>query len=847
MLMRKTRLSLLSGLACSSGLLVTFSALADCNPQIASGATITCNGKITTPIYFSELYGITATVAPRTELTLTELNTPAITYQASRSLLTNQGNINTQGIGSDGILFTVTEVSSLVNDASIRTAGSNASAIHINELFDSSITNNGLLSTTGNLGNGILVDGESRGNIITNDGNILTTGAEAHGISVASSTGASINNNGVISAEGPFSDGMHLDGAQNVAITNSQNGLITSETHDGIHFGGASTATLENSGIIEGGNNGVALNGNAQVGSIINNGIIAGRLGGVTFDDNSGTNLLLNRGLIGSTEGDAIRVSNSSSVTNGINNDGIIIGRVDAPSTNISNGGLFDLLNSNAPSRVNNFSQTGDAFLALQADNSTNYGRLQVAGTADLQGTTVVVTRGSTDFKNGDALTGVVTAASIVGTPSSVVDDSLRYQFVQEQTQTSYSLRVFDTKMTTVSDAVGTQKTTTSVSSIGKSIDQIIVNTRNDGDAAQDDSSDGARYCSGALGKTVCAITSSFNTQQVYKNVVQLGPLMNGMMPYIELNNLRAFGDIVDSRQNALRDFSKSNEFNPEKYLWIRPVGRWDNQQKREGLDGYNADTRGIAIGADVPVYDRARIGLALGMSRTDVNDTSPDLRHDAQVESWNTLVYGGFDFTPDTALTWQAGYGQNKTEGNRYLNIVNPASSAVAYSGTARSDYDSRTLQAGLGLQSNFVPAEKWTLTPQLRTDYYRIKDKGYREGGADDVGLNVDGQTLEAMIISTKAKAGFQVTDIINVHASAGVGYDTINDRSENNVAFIGSAETPIAFQSMKQSPWIGMAGVGVTAKFSSELDATIQYYAEQRSDFTSQSVSLKLRYAF
>lgn len=846
MLVRKARLSLLGGLVFSSGVLTTFGALADCNPEIVSGATITCNGTITTPIYFSELYNVTATIAPRTELTLNNVNTPAITYEASRSLLTNQGNISTAGVGSDGILFTLTEVSSLVNDAAIRTAGSNANAIHINELFDSSITNNGLLSTTGNLGNGILIDGGSHGNILTNNGTIITTGSQAHGISGPDSQGATINNSGVISAGGPSSDGMHFDGARNVAITNGENGLIASETHDGISFGGASTGTLENSGIIEGGNSGVALNGNAQVVSVINNGIIVGRLGGVTFDGSSGTNLLLNRGVIGSPEGDAIRVSSSSTVTNGINNQGIIIGRVNAPSTNMSNGGLFDLLNNNAPSRVNNFSQTSDAYLALQADNSTNYGRLQVAGTADLQGTTLVVTRGSTDFQNGDALTGVVTAASIVGTPSSVVDDSLRYQFVQEQTRNSYSLRVVDTKLTSVKNAVDSQTSGTTVGNIGSSIDQIIDNTNKDNGSTVD-GSNGAALCSGALASTVCAVTSSFNAQQVYKNVVQLGPLMNGMMPYVELNTLRAFGDIVDSRQDALRDFGKTNEFNPEKYLWIRPVGTWDNQQKRDGLDGYNADTRGIAIGADVPVHAQARLGLALGMSRTDVNDTSPDLRHDARVESWNTLVYGGFDFTPDTALTWQAGYGRNQTEGNRYLNIVNPSTSTTVYSGAGHSDYDSHTLQAGLGLQSTFAPAEKWTLTPQVRTDYYRIRDKGYRESGADDVGLDVDGQTLEAMIISTKAKAGFQVTDIINIHASAGVGYDTINDRSENRVAFIGSPETPIAFQSMKQSPWIGMAGVGITAKLSSTLDGTVQYDAEQRSDFTSQSVALKLRYAF
>ena len=41
--------------------------------------------------------------------------------------------------------------------------------------------------------------------------------------------------------------------------------------------------------------------------------------------------------------------------------------------------------------------------------------------------------------------------------------------------------------------------------------------------------------------------------------------------------------------------------------------------------------------------------------------------------------------------------------------------------------------------------------------------------------------------------------------------------------------------------------MVGVGVTARFTDVLDGTVQYDANQRTQFTSQSISLKVRYAF
>ncbi|WP_167457478.1 autotransporter domain-containing protein [Rahnella inusitata] len=714
------------------------------------------------------------------------------------------------------------------------------------------------------------MDANIGNNTLNNNGVITTTGAQSHGIWVTGeSRNIAINNSGSITASGPSSSGIFVDTAtttaEDVAVVNSSSGVIYSETDDGINFSRDSTGTIDNAGIIEAADSGISLQDNAQVSRIINDGIIAAGRGGITLDDTSGTNLLLNRGVIGSIEGDAIRVSETSTVTNGINNEGIIIGRVDAPTTNMSNSGLFDLLNNNSPSRVANYSQSSDAFLALQAENATNYGQLQVGGTASLAGNTIVVTNGSLDFSNGDLLSDVITSSNIVGTPTSVIDDSLRFQFVQEVTPTSYSLRIVDTGLTSVQTAVTTQTASPTASRIGGAIDQIIAKNSSAGAGASPGTLPGANpdtggngnnvatgssdssYCSGALGATVCAITSSSNAQQVYRNVVQLGPLMNGMLPYAELNNARAFGNIVDSRQDSVRELGRYDEFNPEKYLWIRPVGRWDNQEQRDGLDGYKSDTRGIAIGADVPVFEQARVGVAVGTSRTDVQDTSDDFRHDAQIESWNTLLYGSFDFTPATSLTWKAGYGHDKVEGNRYLNILNPSSSDLAFGGVARSSYDSRNLQAGLGLQSIFNLTDNLTLTPMVGGDYYSIKDKGYTEKNASDLGLDVEGQTLEAMIVSTKAKLGLQVSEFVNVHATAGVGYDTINDRSANRIAFTGSPDTPLTYQSMEQSPWIGMAGVGVSAKFTDQLDGTVQYDAEQRSSFFSQSIAVKVRYAF
>lgn len=844
---KKTNCLLISSILGGTGMLVSPVLWASC---VASPGSVTCDGPGLANAEYRD-NNLTILYTDSAQVATGGTGNPAIFFGSSNSTLTNNGVIGTNGTQTDGILYQAGKNKNLINNGTIGTLGEGSDAVELNELSDSSLTNNGALVTNSNTSHGIHVTGGSRNDTILNAKSITTYGLGSAGIYSQNSNLNTLTNAGDITANGAGSRAIQIDSeSTGININNQATGTLYAPQGTGVALTGNSTSTtLNNAGVIDGGVAGIFMADTAGASSILNTGFIVGGGSGnaVVLADQSTVNQFDNKGVIGALEGDAIQVSTTSTIVSGINNEGIIVGRVNAPGSNLSNSGILELLSNQQPSTVNNYLQSSTGTLALQADNTSSYGQLRVGGNASLEGRTFVITRGSTGFANGDELVDVVTASNITGTPSAVLDDSLRFQFVQEQTATSYSLRIVDTQLTTVTNAVTTTSNNPSLAEVGTVLDTVIINNNNNNNNNNNSSSPQTPNCNGALASTVCAITSSFNASQINKNVVQLAPLMDGSMPYIEMNNLRAFGNIVGSRQESVHGQGYTSEFNPEKYLWIRPIGRWDNQSSRGDYAGYNADTRGIAIGADGMVYDRTRLGLALGMSRTDVNDNSSDIRHDARVDSWNMLVYGGFDFTPDTAMTWQTGFGRNNTTGNRYLNIENPADGSTAYRGTAHSDYDSDTFQAGVGLQSTFHPQDDIILRPELRTDYYRVKDKGYKESGADDVGLKVDDNTTEALVVSSKLKAGIKLSEIVDVHGYVGVGYDTMNNRSETTAAFIGSADTPFTYDGMSESPWIAMAGVGVTAKFNDVLDGTVQYDADQRTKFTSQSVSLKLRYAF
>ena len=46
-------------------------------------------------------------------------------------------------------------------------------------------------------------------------------------------------------------------------------------------------------------------------------------------------------------------------------------------------------------------------------------------------------------------------------------------------------------------------------------------------------------------------------------------------------------------------------------HVWLKPFGNWTQQDKRDGVTGYNADNFGIALGGDTDVTSTWNVGIA--------------------------------------------------------------------------------------------------------------------------------------------------------------------------------------------------------------------------------------------
>jgi outer membrane autotransporter protein len=142
---------------------------------------------------------------------------------------------------------------------------------------------------------------------------------------------------------------------------------------------------------------------------------------------------------------------------------------------------------------------------------------------------------------------------------------------------------------------------------------------------------------------------------------------------------------------------------------------------------------------------------------------------------------------------------------------------------------------------------SNKTSFTPSLRADYAWIRDKSYGETGAGTLNLNVGTNRTEQFIVAADGKFTHALSDRSTLTANLGVGYDLINDQASIASTMAGTPTVAFATKGIDSSPWVLHGGAGMVYRADERTEVTARYDVEGREDFTNQTASVKVRWAF
>lgn len=628
-----------------------------------------------------------------------------------------------------------------------------------------------------------------------------------------------IVNSGTISGIGIDGVGIGIDTGTTIdSVSNS--GTING-TLVGIQVYDSAIGSIDNSGTISGTQYAISDLSFSGI-SAIN---ITGNTARLVGDVDAGNSLFtLRSGAVFSSENaiavDRFVIENSATLkmgaglsTSGTMDDGIVA------FTGFSNAGTLSLAAGVTGTIYGDYDQASSGALKIGVADDNAYGKLVVDGTATLLSNAKIMV----DVSNpgyaftASTLNDVLSANNLISDGTfAVSDNSLLFNFGAVKDGNTVDLTLAKAESAGVLDSV--------------------INTGNNPaqEAAQVLDNALAVDPTGELASNFIGLTSE---QEVSNAVTSTLPTVAGSASNATSSTLAGLNRVIQAHQDSNRGLSSGDALSNGD-LWIKTFGSWAEQNERSGISGYDANTKGLAIGADAAVSETTRLGLAFAYAQTDLDSDSRVAPQSAQIDTFQLIGYGSYALSSDTELNFQLDAGQNRNESKRHMPFADA---------TAHADYNGYNVHAGIGIGHNMHLSEQLTFVPSARADYTWIGTDSYHEKGAGALDLDVDSNDTEELLLSIDGKLNYALSEATLLSANLGAGYDVIDEDGTITSTYAGAPGAAFRTQGLDLEPWLARAGLGLTHTLSGGTEVSLRYDAEARSDFTNQGASVKARWAF
>lgn len=464
----------------------------------------------------------------------------------------------------------------------------------------------------------------------------------------------------------------------------------------------------------------------------------------------------------------------------------------------------------------------------------------------------LVVTAGDVDFTGATITASVASGGSVSdGAEFLIADGTTQVNGGTGQTATIVTDNSFMWNFT-LADGSQTEVTTGGadntemylITSMANTIAQVSNNSNNA------NVGDIVLALSGTSNTQLQTIVNNFNSassQQEVNDIFEaLQPTIDGGHVVGAFNVSHKSLDLARVRLASLRSGQTGMSAGDGVYtsnVWARGFGQMSEQDRRDGIDGYEADTYGFAVGIDNDVTDHLRLGIAFSYADTEVDSKNIN-RTNTAINSYQGTIYGDYDVSDITYINGMLGYTYGTNDTTRY--------DVGGVSGlNANADFDSSQFSAQLEVGMDIANINDVTVTPHALVNYLHYNADSYTETGAGGANLSVENDNLNMLELGVGIDAAMQVRNIykstvLEPSVRAGYRYDVIGDTVATTSRFTGGGAT---FKTEGFDPAQSTLNLGSSLSYykEGEWSLAIGYDYEVKKDYDAHSGSLQVKKAF
>ena len=262
--------------------------------------------------------------------------------------------------------------------------------------------------------------------------------------------------------------------------------------------------------------------------------------------------------------------------------------------------------------------------------------------------------------------------------------------------------------------------------------------------------------------------------------------------------------------------------------MWVQGLFNKSKLDDTSKAKGFDADSSGIAFGAEKFVTDDTKVGIGYAYTNTDIDG----FMRSTDVDTHTAILYG--EYKPSNwYVNGIATYGWSDYE----------ESKSVAGVGV-KADYDVETfgLQAMTGYDMN---VNGFGFTPEAGLRYVHIKQDAYKDSADQRVSGN-DSDILTG-VIGAKVSKNFELSNGMNIKPEARIAatYDLFNDDVNSIVTLANGSAYAVEGEALDR---FGMEfGAGVTAEVNDNVELSLGYEGKFREDYQDHTGLINAKYKF
>ena len=271
-----------------------------------------------------------------------------------------------------------------------------------------------------------------------------------------------------------------------------------------------------------------------------------------------------------------------------------------------------------------------------------------------------------------------------------------------------------------------------------------------------------------------------------------------------------------------------SGDSNPDAAVWVQGMFNKSKLDDTSKAKGFDADSNGIAFGAEKFVTDDTKVGIGYAYTNTDIDG----FMRSTNVDTHTAILYG--EYKPSNwYVNGIATYGWSDYEENKSVAGVG-----------VNADYDVETfgLQAMTGYDMNVNGVN---ITPETGLRYVHIKQDGYKDSADQRVSAN-DSDILTG-VIGAKVSKNFELSNGMNIKPEARIAatYDLMNDDVNSVVTLANGSAYTVEGEALDR---FGMEfGAGVTAEVNDNVELSLGYEGKFRQDYQDHTGLINAKYKF